>query len=199
MASSYENNCRWALDRIEPYLDDDLENEELSRFEEHIGDCETCAEELAFATRVVGELRSLPAHSAPEGVIPGQEWEAPSLAERFSGWFAERWAVAMRPAMVTMVVMIVAVGAFVISQRDRLPGNGASDVEQAQVEAAAEQAMVAFAYIGKYSRRAGYIVRDELDENVVGRVEDAMGQSMRETVKQTRILETIQRARRSDT
>ena len=69
MSSNYKDNCGWTLDRIETYLDEELSPAELDRFQAHVDKCETCADELAFASRVVNELRSLPTHTAPARVM----------------------------------------------------------------------------------------------------------------------------------
>lgn len=200
MPSSYENNCGWTLEHIEPYLDEELKPEELERFEQHVARCDSCARELDFATRVVGELRSLPSFSAPEGVLEGigeRTAPSPTLAERLNAWLGEWWGMARRPAMATMIVLVAVVGVFVITQRE-VPTTG-DEVSQQEIEQAAEQAMIAFAYIGKYGRQANYIIRDEIEENLVERVEEAMEQSVEETIKHTRILETKKRDKRSDT
>jgi hypothetical protein len=200
MASNYENNCGWTLERIEPFLDDELPPGELARFQTHVDKCETCADELAFASRVVNELRSLPMHEAPARVMePVTSSATPPIAERLAEWFNKRWVILRRPAMATMIVMIAAVGTFVVTQHDRIPGNGATELSQEELQDATEQAMIAFAYVGKYGRRANYIIRDELDENVVDRLEEAVGISVRETMSHTKILETTKRSKRSDT
>ena len=61
--------------------------------------------------------------------------------------------------MVAMIVVIAAVGVFVIAQHEKSPTVAVSDAE---VEEAARQTMLAFAYVGKYSRMTGVILRDEV-------------------------------------
>jgi anti-sigma factor (TIGR02949 family) len=191
MQSNYENNCGWVLERIEPYLDDELSSGELERFRRHLDHCDTCSRELAFAERVVGELRSLPALEAAPSIVDSAARRIPpepSPAERLRAWFAQGWATAKRPAMATMIVVIAAVGAFVITEREREARHPAGQqVSEAQVEEATRETLMAFAYVGTYTRRTGRIVRDELVEPV----ERAM--------KDTRIIETKPEAERSDT
>jgi anti-sigma factor RsiW len=161
MTSNYENHCGWALDHIEPYLDDELRGGERARFERHVRACDTCASELRFAARVVGELRSLPALRAPEraATVSAAPEAAPSPIERLLARLGESWMLARRPAMVAMIVVIAAVGTFVISQHEEAPTVAVSDEE---IEEAAQQTLLAFAYIGKYSRRTGVMLRDEV-------------------------------------
>lgn len=182
MTSNYENSCGWTLDHIEPYLDDELGRGERARFERHVGACDTCAAELRFAQRVVGELRSLPTLRAAEHIdaVPQRAGAAATLAERVREWLGEGWTLLRRPAMATMLVVILAAGAFVITeyQRTRPPA-----VSQAEIEQAAQETMLAFAYVGKYSRRTGVLLRDQVIEGyVVEPVERAIaGSGLNET------------------
>jgi anti-sigma factor (TIGR02949 family) len=194
MSSNYENNCGWALEHIEAFLDDDLSAGELKRFQQHVDRCDTCARELAFATRVVGELRALPTHTAPESVM--EAVNAPDTApagsfmermmDRIGAAMGEAWSLARRPAMATMIVLVLATGVFVVTQHQRQPR-----VSEAEIEEATQETFLAFAYIGKYSRMTGHIVRDEMINEVVEPVKRVM--------VETRILETKPQPERSDT
>jgi anti-sigma factor RsiW len=178
------------LDRIESYLDEDLSPADLKRFQSHLDGCESCGRELAFATRVVGELRSLPTLSAPdsvtEAVAAAVESARPTLSARIAAWIDELWSLARRPAMATMIVFLIAAGVFVFTQRQR-----AQRVSEAEIEEATRETLLAFAYIGKYSRMTGHIVRDEVIDEVV----QPLGRAMIET----RIIETKTGPGRSDT
>jgi anti-sigma factor (TIGR02949 family) len=194
MTSNYENNCGWVLDRIEPYLDEDLSPSDLERFERHVDKCETCAAELRFATRVVDELRSLPTLTAPQTVGVGAAPEGgASLLDRIAAALSGAWASARRPAMAAMLVVIAAVGVFVISQRRSTPpATTTANVSEEEIEQAARETMLAFAYVGKYSRMTGNIIRDDvIGGYVVEPVERAF--------KESRIIETKPKDKRSGT
>jgi anti-sigma factor RsiW len=190
MSSNYENSCRWVLDRIEDYLDDDLSSGELKRFQSHVDGCDACARELAFATRVVGELRALPPLSAPgrvtERVAAAVAPPRATFAERLAAWMGEAWSAARRPAMATMILLLLAAGTYVITQRER-----PQQVSEAQIEEATRETLLAFAYVGKYSRMTGQIIRDQVIDEVV----QPVGRAMIET----KIIETKPEPGRSDT
>jgi anti-sigma factor RsiW len=197
MSSNYENNCGWALEQIEAFLDDELSTGELKRFQQHVDHCDTCARELAFATRVVGELRALPQHTAPESVMDTAAAPDPAIggsflarfarvAERIRASLGETWSTARRPAMATMIVLVLAAGVLVVTEHERQPR-----VSQAEIEEATQETLLAFAYVGKYSRMTGHIVRDEMIDEVVEPVKRVM--------IETRILETKAAPERSDT
>lgn len=190
MPPNYENSCGWVLEHIESYLDDDLSPAELKRFQGHIDGCDSCCRELAFATRVVGELRALPELTAPGRVMDGiavTPDSGPTLAGRLAAWWTDAWTLMRRPAMATMIVLLLAAGTYVLTQR----GAPQQQVSEAEVEEATRETLIAFAYIGKYSRMTGHIIRDEVIDEVV----QPVGRAMIET----KIIETKSRPGRSDT
>lgn len=189
MQSNYENNCGWVLDHIEPYLDDELPAGELERFRRHVDRCDTCSRELLFAARVVDELRSLPELEAPASIVEASAQRIPAqptMAERVRAWFSEGWATLRRPAMATMIIVVAAAGAFVLAEHEHESRLAREQVSQAQVEEATRETLMAFAYVGKYTRRTGRIIRDE----IVDPVERAM--------IETRMIETKPKDERSD-
>jgi hypothetical protein len=90
--------------------------------------------------------------------------------------------VLLRPAMLAMILVVVATGVFVLSNRERVAPT--SDLySDAEIEAAAREAMIAFAYVGKYSRRTGRLLRkDVIAERVAPRVAAAMSESQRRVI-----------------
>jgi hypothetical protein len=108
------------------------------------------------------------------------------VAERFSGWLARRWSVGMRPALATALVLAVAIGALVVSRHEPEP-----QVSQEEVEEVRREALIAFAYVDKYTRRTGDIIRGSMIDEVVEPLEDAMNE--------VKIIETKPRDARSDT
>jgi anti-sigma factor RsiW len=168
-----EDRCLWTLDRIDPYLDGDLAGEEAAIFERHVADCADCREELVFARAVVRELRTLPSVECPPQVErnAAAEYEAAAAGsdrrsplQSLLDWLRGHGVFTLRPAMAVMVVVIAAVSVFVLTHHRQSPlnRNGGQEITQEQVEQATLDAMLAFAYLGKYSRRTGEILRDEV-------------------------------------
>jgi anti-sigma factor (TIGR02949 family) len=180
-----DTTCEWALDRIEAYLDDDLDAPERARLEDHLAACAPCARELALAARVREGLRALPFFEAPAHVVEAAERAAlgagtapgadvvvlPARRRVLRGW----------PAAAAAVVVLVAAGLW-LGGRGRGDGRGEelarAGVTEAEVEAAGVEIAIAFGYVGKYSDRAARIVRDDvLEERVLPRLEHAFSAS----------------------
>ncbi|MDH3197404.1 MAG: zf-HC2 domain-containing protein [Candidatus Krumholzibacteria bacterium] len=176
-----ENNCTWVRERIDPHLDGELRAGDAERLERHVAGCAACAREVELARRVVAELRALPTHGCPDAVVArvealvaGIQTPAQGRLARARAW---RTAVFARPAMTVMLVAIAAVTVFVLTQRHRVAGPAGERYTQAEVEAARGELMVAFAYVGKYSRMTGSILREEMDEGLVEPLDRAMTQA----------------------
>jgi hypothetical protein len=166
------DKCSWFLDRIELYVDGELAGDELASFEGHAGSCAACREELSLATAVVGKLRALPLQRCPEHVVEeaaARAGDEEPLIRRLLGWLGGRGDHALRPAMAVMVVVIVAATVFVMSRHEQSPFNGNGDVEytEQEIELAKIDAQLAFAYLGRYSRRTGEIIKKEVIQDRV--------------------------------
>lgn len=184
--SDRSNHCQWTLENIESYLDDELDAPSRETFERHVNACPACAAELEFARRVVVELRALPQLRSPDRVVDAAATRVlrGSIIDRLRAWLDSLVQPALRPAMVAMLVVLAAATIFVVSLRDRseqqMAANGYSKQE---IEQARTQALIAFAYVGKYTNRAGRIVTQEvLGERVFGPVREAVDESREEIV-----------------
>jgi anti-sigma factor RsiW len=170
--------CAWTQDRIDPFVDGELDGEDLAAFEDHLEGCDSCRRELELATAVVGELRSLPALPCPNRVVDeaaarvgadaagrGRAWR-----ERLRDLLAAKPVFVPRPAMAAVLIVIVAATVFVLSQHEQSPFNGGGEVTMTEQEAelAKLDVMLAFAYLGKYSRKTGEIItKDVIGERVM--------------------------------
>jgi len=180
-----ENDCTWARERIDPHLDGELRAADAERLQSHLARCASCAREMDLARRVVAELRALPTHACPDAVVArvdarlarGARSRAEHPLARVRAWLAGRSVVFARPAMAVMLVAIAALTVFVLTQRHRVAGPADQRYTQAQVEAARGELMVAFAYVGRYSRMTGSILREEMGEGVVAPLDRAMTQA----------------------
>jgi hypothetical protein len=85
--------------------------------------------------------------------------------------------VFLRPAMAAMVVVVVAVGVFVLSNHDRSP-RVPSGYSAAEIEEAAREARIAFAYVGRYTRAPVRVLREDV---IAERVAPAMGEALMES------------------
>lgn len=165
-----EMNCEWVLDRIEPFVDGELMKGELESFEAHTASCQACREEIALARSLAAELRSLPALECPSSVVDEAAAKAGAsqrFGSRLRDWFGALSVPVPKPAMAVMIVIIVAVTAFVLSQHDQSTSKGRVAVAdgtptEQEVELARLDVMLAFAYVGKYSRRTGEIIKKDV-------------------------------------
>jgi hypothetical protein len=179
------DNCPWTQERIELYVDGELEGADLEKFDRHVDSCKTCSEELSLARTVANELRSLPALSCPDRVVEkaaarvGAETVETSRAwiDRLRGWFGGHFAWAPRPAMAVMLVVIVAATVFVLSQHEQSPFSDRNEPSftEKELELAKLDVQLAFAYLGKYSQRTGEIVRQDV---ITDRVVKPLGKTV---------------------
>lgn len=183
------DSCSWTQERIELYVDGELAGADREEFERHVGKCQKCREELTLAEAVVSELRSLPQLDCPEGAVEkaaavvGTETSGPegTWLDRLRRLAGGRVARAPRPAMAAMLVVIFAAAVFVLSRHEQSPLNGsnrketAETVTEKEVELAKLDVMIAFAYIGKYSKRTGQIVKQDV---IADRVVKPLGKTV---------------------
>jgi anti-sigma factor RsiW len=178
--SKIDDKCPWFQDRIDLYLDQELDRTASDAFERHVETCAACKEELSLAADVVNELRSLPTQRCPERVVDEAMQRAGGETPRHSirrvlGWLGGRSVLTMRPAMAAMILVVLAATIFVLTQHEQSPLNGnagqqsAAEHSEKELELAKLDAMLAFAYLGKYSRRTGEIVKENVITNRVVR------------------------------
>jgi hypothetical protein len=164
--------CMWARDRIESYIDGDLVGADLEAFERHIAACGQCGEELALAEALLRGIRSMPRLRCPDRVVeaaarrlgdapPAAGDGAESWLDRLIDRIGERMSPALQTAAAVVIVAAVAGMLLVTQRRAQAPltyvgSNGAEhEVSRREIELAAREVMLAFAYVGKYSRPAG--------------------------------------------
>jgi len=169
-------NCSWTRDRIDSYVDGELRGEELVEFESHVEGCDSCRAELDLATSLVSELRALPAIACPQRVVDEAATRAGatrtdrSWLDRLREFLAARPVLVPKPAMAAVLIVIVAAAVFVLSQHEQSPfvDNDRVELTERDAELAKLDVMLAFAYLGKYSRLTGEIVtKDVIGERVM--------------------------------
>ena len=150
--------CDEALDLLEPFLDGELTPEEDERLRRHLAGCAACAAELAFSRRVQAGLRALPQPDCPPELLArvleagrGEVVPFPARARTIHQRFAAAAAVAA-----------LAVGGGALFLHSQQLQQRAEARQAQQVAEATREARLAFAYIGKATRKAGLDVRDEV-------------------------------------
>ena len=164
--------CEWACDHIDALIDDDFDTtpEERAAIEYHVASCASCARELAEARRMRAELRALAFAAAPADVIARAEQQIREQSTRVVP-LRRRATLARRGALMAAAAALIVAAVAVFEERRR-------SVDEVAVEQAARDAAVAFAYVDKYTRRAGEIVGSEvIEQRVLAPVEKAMKKS----------------------
>lgn len=157
-------DCAWVRERIDAYLDDETSSTETRSLEAHVGACTGCARELELARRCRGELRALPSFAPPHHTVDAAERAASAgtgnaevipLAPRRRAR-RTRWMTVAAAALV-----IAAVGVWRGPRRPPAPV-ATADVDPRAIEQASRDAALALAYVGKYTRRTGELIRDDV-------------------------------------
>jgi len=155
---SHEPSCEWVREHLDALIDDEFESTpaEHAVLERHVAACDPCARELAWALRVRDELRAMAFTSISPALLEQTEREIgatplPVVPLR------PRARALRRASLLVAAAAVVIVSLTVADQRRRA-------ANEVAVEEAAREAAVAFAYVGKYTRRAGEIVESEVIE-----------------------------------
>ncbi len=173
--------CDEILERLEAFVDGELDASERATIEAHLAGCEACAAEHALTEAVRTELRALPELDAPPAVI-GQV-----LSDVGEDRFRRIGSTPSRPAWTALAAAALAaavLGAAMLLGPSRQPETDeaapmattavadattidrtvadrtATDPEA--VARATEEARYALAYLAQVSRRTGLKLRDDL-------------------------------------
>ena len=166
----FDLNCTTVRDRIDAFVDGELEPGERSALETHCTHCESCARELRVAVDIRDALRALPVLTVPHHVIDAAERDVriPHIVPVPARRAAHRYV----PAIAAALAVVVAGAWFVSSQRHSSPATGFSDAE---IRRASEDMALAFSYVDRYSIEAAELVTDDvLSKRVAPRIERAL-------------------------
>ncbi len=151
-------HCDWVQERLEPYLDTELPDNERSSLEVHLQICAACSAELETARKVQETLRTLPAQAAPEQITEAVYAHARAdLRTRRRVWL-QGWTTGWRPVLGVAVAAILLIFT-TIGLQDQEPTDTATPAEIARAE---RQAKWAIAYLSQVGHRTGLTVRDEV-------------------------------------
>ncbi len=167
----HEPSCEWVREHLDALIDDEFEStpEERGALERHAAACAACARELDLAKALRDEFRAMAFTAVSPAVIARAQAEIGAEAARVVPLRAHRrWVRRASLIAAAAAVIIAAVG---IQERRRA-------AHELAVKEAAQDAAIAFAYLGKYTRRAGSIVGNEvIEERLLAPVERAMEKS----------------------
>jgi len=152
--------CAEVWDRIDAWIDGDLEPAEASVLEVHVEGCAACDEERRLAVEICAELRGLPELDPPDRVIKAvHDATAPTIGEKVRGLLdAITWRPA--PAVVALVVIVVLVMVVFPGRR-----SGTPQYTDQEVARAAEETKLALAYVSSITRRAEIQARRKVFED----------------------------------
>jgi hypothetical protein len=171
-------SCVWVEERIDSYLDSDLDSNDFTRLEDHLGLCAHCQSEVALARSVQDGLHDLPQMACPDEVrdrVLEHARAADRVRERAAaGWLSRnvrrylldapgrvRTGVAglgMRPALTGALAVVIIVVSIIAVRINRTVEHFSPE----QVESAESVLRWTFAYMNEVGRRSGYAARDEV-------------------------------------
>jgi len=152
-------DCAEVFDRLDAWVDGDLEASEASRMQAHVEGCSGCREEHRFAEEIRAELRGMPELDPPERVLAAvQEAAGPTASERLNGVLG--W-LTLRPAQAAVGVAAVAILLLAIVPRSERSQPQYTDRE---IRRATAETRLALAYVGNAARRAERGVRKKVLE-----------------------------------
>ncbi len=170
----HHSNCRWTRERIDRFLDAELDGGDLMTFQGHVDVCSGCRRELARAETVLRELHSLPDLHCPDEIV--DRALAAAEAEPVARERAERRGPAwwpfpvLRPVLAGALVLIIALSALWVANRSR------SDFTPADVAEAEAELMITLAYLDDISRRSSMTAMDKaFQTGMVGPLRRAVG------------------------
>ena len=151
-------NCNWVQERLEPYMDTELPDDERSALEAHLRICTSCSAELETARKVQETLRILPAQAAPEQITAKVYAHARAdLRARRRTWL-QSWTTDWRPVLGMAVAAILLIFT-TIGLQDQEPTDTMTPAEIARAERQVKWTIV---YLSQVGRRTGLTVRDEV-------------------------------------
>ena len=176
MSQRAENQrCHDTLERIEAWIDGDLDPIEAVAVESHVERCASCQAARREAQEVVSELRSLPEFPVPERVLQTVVEEA-----RPNVW--DRLADALGGSIFRPLPALAALAAFVFAIFFVAPWRGTDGPEYSkqEVDRVAAETKLALAYVGSVARRVEMRVKERvLDDGVTGETVRGVNRSLK--------------------
>ena len=154
--------CAKVAERLEAWIDGEVDESEAAAITAHIEDCASCQREWRLAEEVVAELRSMPTFDPPEGVIRAVHQKTrPHVMEKLQSIFQ---GAVSRPLPVMATVAAVLLVVVVMTPWNR---SSAPEYSDQEISRAADEVRLAFAYLGDMTRRAELRVKEKVLEERV--------------------------------
>ncbi len=152
-------SCTEVHDRLDAWIDGDLETAEADALETHVEHCAACDSERRLAEEIRAGLRGLPELDPPDRVMSVvRDVTAPTVGERARGLMD---AVILRPAPAVAAVAVIVVLMLAVLPLRR---SGTPQYTDQEVARAAEETKLALAYVSSITRRAESRVRRKVFE-----------------------------------
>lgn len=154
--------CAEVLDRLEAWIDGDLDEREGAEMRSHVDDCESCRRERQLAEELAAELRALPEFEIPERVVRAVHRKTSlGVMEKLRSIFED---AVRRPFPAMAAVAAVLVALVVISPWTR---RSEPEYSEQEIVRAASELRLAFAYVGDITRRAEVRVKERVIDDGV--------------------------------
>ncbi len=152
-------DCVDVLDRLDAWIDGDLEASEAARVKAHVDGCSGCREERQSAEEIRAELRGMPELDPPERVLALVRNRRP-IAKKWPGAF--NFPLTLRPVQAAIAM---AAAAILLAVAVPWGGRSGSPYTDLEIRRAQAETRLALAYVGDAARRAERGVRKKvLDE-----------------------------------
>jgi len=149
--------CADVLERLDAWIDGDLDAAEADAVKVHVDHCESCRKEHHLAEAVVVELRSMPVFNVPERVMQTVRKDTrPPLVERFRV-FLEDFRIRPVPAFAAVAVVILLV---LVDSPWRRPAE--PQYTDQEVARAVAETRLALAYVGSVAQRAELRIKERV-------------------------------------
>ncbi|HLA63619.1 MAG TPA: zf-HC2 domain-containing protein [Rhodothermales bacterium] len=147
-------------DRVDAYLDGDLDPAEAALFARHAEGCAACTAELALAEQVTGLLQAAPCPPCPEPILDAALARIAHQERRASDRGALRTAFVRRPFRTAAFALAASAAIVALALGPALrPAPRPSPAEIAQARADVE---LAFSLVAESSQQTGVFLRDDV-------------------------------------
>lgn len=173
-------SCNWVQDRVEAYVDGELQDQALDAVNRHLYDCPVCAGELALARQILNSLHRLPLPAVPSRLAAAVFERI--VAERLSRrrrWTRLRYPTVLAAAAVILMIVGLRLWEKIETRLSIAVTPPVREVNPEELKLAENQAKLAFAYISVVSHQTGLTIRDEIiGKRVAGSVEKSLERAM---------------------
>lgn len=177
MSERDRHDCEWFDERLEPWLDGELEGQEALTLERHLRDCGHCRAQAELARRIGTELRSRADETCPERVVERLARESRPRRRR------------LYPALAAGL-MAGAVALGVVWQMNR--GPGPDRPSRSELAAARADLELALGYVAAAGRAAGRNVGNVLADETMQPIQSGLKMKVRIPVPRQAPNETVE-------